>query len=521
MAANRNLRVLLLALLIATAAAVVVYQLVVSRLTPPPAVVEVTPESGEPVVIGARALAAGTTLTASDIRIVYINPTARGERALTESSQAIGRVTLLDIPEGDQILAGSIGDTAPLAPANTFAREVPIGMRAVTISIEETVGVGGLVQPGDRVDVIAGLSLDRPLSAAPAEESASPDGTDTGEMSEIPVAELLVQDVQVLAIGQALQSNIAPAPTVAAGQTPAAVEAAGPITRPEATSVTLLVDPAQALRLLLAVQGDSIFRLLLRAPGDSTVTELPPAFITDGVVNMPPFELVGANLPIGGLTITSSRFEQRSVPAGGVLDFEVTVRNVSDLVIAAGGGADPGYVYTGNESWEEVAGDAQPGSFSLALTSDTVEQVTFPWRWDLGQDLEPGESVTFTGGVQVPNRSGLQRWWFGIMSEPGTVVEDGVGLTEVTVEPVAAVVVLSPDVDLRAAPWPDAAVVDTAVRGTTADVLEYGDGWFLIRSGDSEGWVPEGFVVNSVLPAAEAIATAPADATPEAQGESP
>lgn len=510
MTAAGSRRVLLLALLLATVSAVLAYQLVASRLSPAPEIVEVMPESGAPVLVGSRSIANGDLLTAGDVKIVYVDAAAKGERALTDSDQAITKVALVDIPEGEQILAGSVADASDttLLARNTFAREVPVGMRAVTISTEETVGVGGFVQPGDRVDVIAGFELERVRPAVGTQDAAADDSGDESE-DPFPVAELILQDVAVLAVGQAMDA----APDVAAAaitdDETSAEPATGPVTRPEATSVTLLVDPSQALRLLLAVQAEGTFRLLLRAPGDSTITELPPALITDGAVEMEPFELVGANLRPEELVITSARFEEQSIPAGGVLEFEVTVRNVSSrLIPAGGGGANPGHVYSRDASWETIAETPRPGVFGIALTSETAGQVTYPWRWDLGQDLAPGESVTLTGGVQVPNVAGVHRWWFGVMLQPGTVVEDGVGITAVTIEPASSVVVTSPAIDLREAPWPDAAIVQPAARGDQAEVLEFRDGWFLIRAGEQDGWVPEDAVINTLLPAAASIADA-------------
>jgi SH3-like domain-containing protein len=66
-------------------------------------------------------------------------------------------------------------------------------------------------------------------------------------------------------------------------------------------------------------------------------------------------------------------------------------------------------------------------------------------------------------------------------------------------------VVIVPEAELRESPWPDAEIVSTAARGTQADVVEYQDGWFLVRANEREGWVPETVVANAALPAAAAI----------------
>jgi len=506
MTTKRNRRIFLLALLLASVSALLAYGMIASRPQAAPVVVQAAPVSGEPVLVGARAIAAGTTLGADDIEVAYVASKAKGERVLTESIQAIGQVALVDIPKGEQILARSVGASA--APtADTFARDVPVGMRAVSIALEEIVGVGGLVQPGDRVDVITSYDLVSPKSESPAENALDALGDlfdmDMGGNSDTPfaVAELIVQDVEVLAIGQSLDGSEAAAPTpdpnAAAASQPTPE---GPTPNPKATSVTLLVDPTQALRLLLAVQSDGKFRLLLRAPGDISTTELPPALVTSGGIQMDPFKLIGANLVEKNLVITDARVRQTTVPAGGILEFEVTVRNVSSQLIPAGrGGAAPGHVYEPGESWQSLDDASPDGVYSVGLTSDSAEPRTYPWRWDLGEDLAPGQTATITGGIQVPNSPGVQRWWFGTLLQPGTVLQDGIAPVEITIEPVSSVQVTAPEIDVRDSSWPSATSVLTVTSGAVAEVLDYQDGWFLVHFDQTEGWVPESAVTNAAL----------------------
>ena len=504
MTANRNRRVILLALVLAAAAALLAYLLIASRPAPRPTIVEVSPESGEPVLVSARFIAEGSTLAANDVAVAYVAPESRGTRALTESAQAIGKVALADIPEGEQLLAGSVGDATDLA-LDTFARDVPVGMRAITVASGETVGVGGFVQPGDRVDVVVAMELEPVAAATPAADAAG----NTVPDEAFDMAELILQNVQVLAVGQTLGSTTAAAPPAegaASADAAAEEEANGPTARPEAASVTLLVTPAQALRLSLAEQGGGIFRLLLRAPGDTTVTELPPALITSGTTTFDPFALVGGNLIAEDLVVTSARFRQTSIPAGGILEFEATVSNLSSRLIPAGrGGAAPGHVYAARETWQSLDDVAPPGVFSLGVTAEDAAPQTYPWRWDLGEDLAPGQSTTVTGGIEVANAPSVQRWWFGTLLQPGTVIEDGVAPVAITIEPATSVVVIADEVDLQESPWDDAAIVQTAIQGAEMDVLDYQDGWFLVRSGDTDGWVRETSVVNTALP--QAVAT--------------
>lgn len=513
MTARRNRNVLLLALLLASVSAVLAYVLISSRPADAPIIVQPAAPAGEPVLIGARSITTGEILTAGDVEVAYVASEVKSARALTESTQAIGKVAVVDIPKGDQILAGSVSTAASSDPAAaTFARDVPVGMRAVAIALEETVGVGGFVQPGDRVDVIVSYDLLPVKPETPASGVLQVLGglidKDLGDRSDDPfaVAELIVQDVEVLAVGQSLDGVVTTAPPPAPDADPTSEpDAAGPAPNPQATSVSLLVNSTQALRLLLAVQSDGTFRLLLRAPGDATTTELPPALVTSSGVQMDPFKLIGANLAEKDLVITDARFKQTSVPAGGVLEFEATVQNVSSRLIPAGrGGAGSGHVYAAGISWQSLAEAAPAGVYSIGLTSDATDSQTYPWRWDPGEDLAPGQTATITGGVQVPYVPGVQRWWFGTLLQPGTVLEDGIAPAEITIEPVTAVVVVAREAVLQESPWPGADSVMTLARGSRAEVLEYQDGWFLVRAEGTDAWVSETAVANADVPKAPA-----------------
>jgi Flp pilus assembly protein CpaB len=497
----------------------------------------VQPEVGEPVLLGARSIPEGTTITVDDVEVGYVAPAAKATRALTESAQAIGSVSLVDIPKGEQILASSIGEPPP-PPPETFANEVPVGFRAVTINVDEVVGVGGFVQPGDRVDVIASFELLLVVPDEPGElpqvKAESSGGLfdelldlDDEDEEQFPVAELILQDVEVLAIGQALDPTVPVAPPAEADADAATAEETpvGPAPRPEAASVTLLINPSQALRLLLAVESDAIFRLLLRTPGDTTTTELPPALITSGDIPMDPFRFMGGNLARTDVVITDARFRQTAVPGGGILEFEATVRNVSSQLIPAGrGGAGPGHVYDAGETWQTIEGGAPEGIYTVGVTSEFSEPRAYPWRWDLGEDLAPGATATITGGIQMANTPGVQRWWFGTMLQPGTVLEDGVAPAEITIEPISSIEVTAPEVDLLDSPWPGATRVLAVTNGARADVLNYQDGWFQVRFGQIDGWVPESAVTNTALvpvPATPQPKSAVADTAPAAAMATP
>jgi pilus assembly protein CpaB len=109
------------------------------------------------------------------------------------------------------------------------------GMRAVSIPIDRVKGVSGLVQPGDRVDVIA----------IPPRQANQP-----------PTAVTILRGIRVLAIGTTLES---------ASATPSPDEQ-------NATTATLEVNPKQA-DLLAMADVNTTLRLALRSPEEPIRSE--------------------------------------------------------------------------------------------------------------------------------------------------------------------------------------------------------------------------------------------------------
>ena len=71
-------------------------------------------------------------------------------RAVVRPEDVQGRVATVPIASGTQILATMLGDESEGA----LAYEVPAGQRAVAIGAADVMGVGGLVRPGNRVDIL-------------------------------------------------------------------------------------------------------------------------------------------------------------------------------------------------------------------------------------------------------------------------------------------------------------------------------------------------------------------------------
>jgi pilus assembly protein CpaB len=127
----------------------------------------------------------------------------------------------------------------------TFSSKVKTGIRAMTVSVDEVNSVSGMLQPGDRIDLL--LSVKPPLGAsALVGASAGASAGATGAEITAP----LLQDILVLATGRQVR--------------PAQADEA--LSR-NFNAITVEVSPDQAQKLVVAQRGGKL-TAMLRNPGD-------------------------------------------------------------------------------------------------------------------------------------------------------------------------------------------------------------------------------------------------------------
>lgn len=130
------------------------------------------------MVVAKRSVEAGTALTEEDLALGDVSSDATiPETAFTTVEELLGRVTQVPLLQGQAITSTLL---APKGMGPGLQAAVPLGMRAVTVEINEMTGVAGYLGPGCHVDVIQTLRDDK-----------------TG----FPVARTLAQNVKITAIG--------------------------------------------------------------------------------------------------------------------------------------------------------------------------------------------------------------------------------------------------------------------------------------------------------------------------------
>jgi pilus assembly protein CpaB len=197
------------------------------------------------VLIAKSDVPSGARLVPDMVAVTQVLAETKHPQALDSIADVDGKLTLVPLVKGEQILAPRLGDKPK---AMTLAGVVPAGRRAVSVAASDLAGVAGLIEPGDWVDVLAFFE-DR-------------DGNKAGGMAVIPL-----ENIQVLAVGKEVHGLEAPkdATSQVAGDAKKANISTSPTT--PYFSVTLAVTPEEAQRLMIADRSGNL-RLALRARGD-------------------------------------------------------------------------------------------------------------------------------------------------------------------------------------------------------------------------------------------------------------
>ena len=183
------------------------------------------PARTHPVIIAAKDLLPGDVVEASSVNIQSWPDTISPSETFGKLDDVTGK------PVTEEIYAGEVLRKERFVPQDGETRienKIPIGMRAVTITADDTAKLGGLLEAGSLVDVLVSRRGDANLS---------------------PLSETVLQGVKVLALG----------------------EQAGTVARGNSTwsTLTLLVTPLQAARLGSAIDRGKIM-LTLRNRTDHT-----------------------------------------------------------------------------------------------------------------------------------------------------------------------------------------------------------------------------------------------------------
>ena len=234
------------------------------------------------VVVASQDIAAGTRITEDMVRVRDMSADAVVPQALTTTETVVGSVARFPITADEQILSNRVamgGITVASGQKVPLNYIVPEGKRAISISVEQVVSAGGLVLPGDFVDVIMVADIKSNLPPP---------------LNESKLSMTILQNLEVLAVDQTVadvvpeSSGDGTTGTDGDGTVSQRVPIDRPDPNPEATTVTLSVTPSEAQILALADEKASL-RLSLRPFGDEEQASV--SAVSDfEIVSLPVFE---------------------------------------------------------------------------------------------------------------------------------------------------------------------------------------------------------------------------------------
>jgi len=435
------------------------------------------------VVVAKLTLPAQTVLTADNAEVREVANDAVQPNAAAALADVQGKSLTVPVAAGQQILAPFLAN--PDQPdVKKLADRVPTGKRAMSVTFTELNTAGGLVTPGDYVDVIGVFNRNT-----------------LGKDQSM----LLQQDVLVLAVGQSTSVDQLPRQGVPASSAqaqaalplptrggsnsvplPQPTPASVPFAPSQTRTVTLAVDPEAAERLALAEDYGHL-RYIVRPGSERTQSSVIPADLST----------LTSPIQVAAGQIIATEISPTNAKVGDTLDVSITIRNTSDKPLQTMG-PEPGFTYVQGQTYFTQQFASEPGKWRVALGTAGLDSTELPYRWGLGGDLAPGATTTVSGHVKITQDFKATNFWAALVNEPSGVVQNGVGMTLVTSLPQNLAIVAVDAANVRSSPSIASSVLDQVKYGTELQIIGQSADWFKIKLPDQrEGWVAAGWIVTA------------------------
>ncbi len=182
------------------------------------------------IVIATVDVPLGTRIIAEHLTTVVMPQGATPAGTFDSSDKVIGRVAVTNIAAREPVTDFKL---APEGSAGGLSAVIPEGYRAMTVKVDDVVGLSGFVMPGALVDVVVVID------------------PDSGVGGQNPISKIVLQNIKVLASGSSIDQ-----PKQEREREPESVK-----------TVTLQVTPEQAEKLALA-SSEGKLRLMMRNATD-------------------------------------------------------------------------------------------------------------------------------------------------------------------------------------------------------------------------------------------------------------
>ena len=202
------------------------------------------------IAVAKVAIPLGTKIIPEQLMMVQFPKDSTPDGAFTSPDKLAGRVAVMNIAAREAITEARL---APEGSAGGLSAAIPEGYRAMTVKVDDVVGISGFIMPGANVDVVVVID--------PEEKS----------LNQNPISKIVLQNIRVLANGQNIDK---------------------PENQREANSVkavTLQVTPEQAEKLALA-STEGKLQLVMRNStdqGDEQTTGINKRSLLNGETAVP------------------------------------------------------------------------------------------------------------------------------------------------------------------------------------------------------------------------------------------
>ena len=176
------------------------------------------------VAVAKVAIPVGTKIIPEMVMVVPFPKESTPDGAFEVPDKLVGRVAVINIAPREPITEARL---APEGTAGGLSAVIPEGYRAMTVKVDDIVGISGFIMPGTLVDVVVTINPDE------------------GAGRKDPISKIVLQNIKVLANGKNIDQ---------------------PENQRDANSVkavTLLVTPEQAEKLALA-SSEGRLQLVMR-----------------------------------------------------------------------------------------------------------------------------------------------------------------------------------------------------------------------------------------------------------------
>ncbi len=237
------------------------------------------------IVVTAADIPLGTTVTADLVTTQDVKTTEKPVGSYTLTSEVIGRTVTTELTKG-QLVDARAFSTSTIDP--DVARLLDPGKRAIAIPVDQVSGVGTLIKPGDRVDVVLAMTEEQAVKIPiTAEGPPTREGQPLTTVRNFKTVDSLLSNTTVKVLVENLRvvgTLLPPAPAQAGntqGGTAQGGTAAGPsYSGGTGTQLVLLEVTPQQAELIRFTYLDGNLSLVLRAPGDAEAAPVKTTGIT-------------------------------------------------------------------------------------------------------------------------------------------------------------------------------------------------------------------------------------------------